>query len=86
MRIYLRHENKRRYCIPVPFPLFLIRLVCSNSLKRLILKNLNSEAKKYIEHLDLDALSTAIADIKQYKGLRLVEVSTHKGDEVTIIL
>lgn len=86
MKIYLRQQNKRRYCIPVPLPLFLIRLVFSNSLKRLILKNLNTDAKKYIEQLDFDILLMAITDIKKYKGLKLVEVKSHTGEEVTIIM
>jgi hypothetical protein len=86
MRVYIKTKNKRRFFIPIPMPTFLIRLVLSNYGKSKVLKHIDKDSRRYIENLDFKALGKGISDIKEYKGLKLVEVSTKSGEEITIII
>lgn len=86
MRIYIKQPNKRRILIPVPLPTLLIRLLVSNRLKQFILKYTHGKSKLWIELIDFNAVSSSISTLKRYKGLRLVEVVSAEGDEVTIII
>lgn len=47
--------------------------------------------KKYVkneelENIDFKQLSKALDELKDYKGLKLVEVKEKDGDEVTIVI
>lgn len=86
MKVYLKLKNRRRYCIPVPLPFFLIRIGLSDFTKRQILKHTDEKIKRYIEPLDFRAIARSLEGIKGYKGLKLVEVFDKEGTEVTIII
>lgn len=86
MRVYLKMKNHRRYCIPVPLPLFILRLGLLDFAKRQALKHVDQNARRYIEAIDFNAILKGIEDIKNYKGLKLVEVVVKEGTEVTIVV
>lgn len=86
MRVYIKTKNKRRFCIPVPMPMFLIRIALSGYVKNLILKHVDVNARKYIENIDFKALCNGLEDIKSYKGLKMVDVADKEGNEITVIV
>lgn len=86
MKVYIKKENKRGFWIPVPLPMFIIRLALSDFVKTKALAHVDKETKKYIENIDFKGLASSISDIKNYKGLRLVEIADKQGNEVIIIV
>jgi gamma-glutamylcyclotransferase (GGCT)/AIG2-like uncharacterized protein YtfP len=50
------------------------------------LANTNKESRVFIEEFDFKKLINSIDQLKDYKGLKLVEVNDKEGNEVTIIV
>jgi hypothetical protein len=86
MRVYLKIKNHRNFSFPIPVPLFIFRFGLSNYIKRQIVEHCDKETRKYLECIDFDAIYGSIRDLKDYKGLKLVEVKAGDGTEVTVII
>ena len=86
MRVYLKIKNHRNFSIPIPMPMFIFRLGLSSFVKRQIVEHCDKETRKYLEAIDFEAIYKSIRGLKDYKGLRLVEVKAGDGTEVTIIV
>lgn len=86
MKAYIKLKNSRRFWIPIPLPMFLMRIGLSGYVKNKILSHMDANSRKYVENVDFRALSYSIEDIKSYRGLKLVEVINKDGTEITIIV
>jgi hypothetical protein len=82
MKIYIKTNDGKKFRIPLP--LWMISLGLSNTTIKIATKNLKPEDKKYLEQIDFGALSQNIGELKQYKGLKIVDVKSKDGTEVTI--
>ncbi|MCR3761407.1 hypothetical protein KYB31_20750 [Clostridium felsineum] len=83
MRVYVKNNNIR-FIIPVPN--FLIRFSMNFLSKPSIIEKIPKENRKYVEMIDFKELYKCIDLIKEYKGLRIVEVKDKNGNEVSITL
>ena len=82
MRIYIKTDDGKKFSIPIP--MWIISLGLSNATIKIATKNLKPEHKKHIEQIDFSVLSQNIGELKKYKGLKIVDVKSKDGTEVTI--
>lgn len=83
MRVYVK-TNGRKFFIPVP--LCIANLGISIMQSSLVQRHIPEKDRKYVNIIDYNALRKCISDLKEYKGLKLVEVKAKDGTEVTIII
>jgi hypothetical protein len=88
MRVYIKEKTGRRFCIPVPLALFRVGINIAAIWVR------KSKHRKYkyedrigeLENINFVQLSQSLQYLKGYRGMKIVEVKSKDGDEVTIIL
>jgi hypothetical protein len=80
--IYIKTDEGKKFKIPLP--MWMIRLGLSNAIIKIATKYLEPENKKYLEQINFSALSQNIGELKMYKGLKIVDVKSKDGTEVTI--
>lgn len=83
MRIYVK-TNGRRFFIPVP--LCVANLAISIVQSPFIQRYIPEKDKKYVEMIDYNILKNCISDLRGYRGLKIVEVRSKDGTEVTITI
>ncbi|NMM62508.1 hypothetical protein HBE96_07345 [Clostridium sp. P21] len=83
MRVYIKSGNVG-FTIPVPnmFLKFGISIVNTPFIQ----KHIPEEDKKYVNIIDWKQLSGCIDILKEYKGLKIVDVHSKDGSHVTITL
>ena len=88
MKIYINSKKSRRFCIPVPLSIatLLLKPLLSEFTKRKLLSKIDHRNKVYLESFDFKGLFKSVNELKNYKGLKLVEVEDKEGNEVTIIV
>lgn len=82
MKIYIKTDDGKKFSIPLP--MWMIKMGLSIPTIKIAAKYLKEEDKKYIEQIDFKALSQNIGELKKYKGLKIVDVKSKDGTEVTI--
>lgn len=83
MKVYVRTDGKK-FFIPVPLGLAKLGVLIVKS--PLVLKYTPEKYKPYLNNIDTNELCKCIGILKQYKGLRIVEVMDKDGTEVTITI
>lgn len=86
MRIYVRTNEGRT--IRIPAPLWLVRCALSMGTFGIrIAKNYApEESRQYLDMVDLKELRKGFSILKDYKGLKLVDVKSSDGTIVEIII
>lgn len=84
MKIYIKDEDGKKYHIPLP--IWVIKLGLSNTTIKIATKNLSPENKKQLEQINFKELSRSFGELKEYKGLKIVDIKSKDGTEVTITL
>lgn len=82
MKIYIKNGDGKKFYIPLP--MWMIKMGLSNVTIKIVAKNLSIENKKHLEQINFKALSKNIGELKEYKGLKIVDVKSKDGSEVTI--
>ncbi|WP_333861220.1 hypothetical protein [Clostridium sp.] len=83
MRVYIK-SGKIRFIIPVPF--IFLRLGISIFSSSFVKRYIPQKERKYFDMIDPREFSKCLGILKEYKGLRVVEVMAKDGSEVVIIL
>jgi hypothetical protein len=83
VRIYIK-ENKKRIFIPIP--LSLLKAVISIIQMPLVLRNISEHERRYIDAINFKELKKSIDMLKEYKGLKIVEVKDSEGHQVSITI
>jgi hypothetical protein len=86
LKIYLKLNNGRRFKIPAPIGLIKVVLSFGDFGASIAKKYITEEQKNYIDCIDFKELRKGFDVLKEYKGLKLVEVKSGDGTEVTIII
>lgn len=84
MKIFIK-TPKSKITIPIILPLFIIKLSLKLG-KRVIKKYVDEEDLKYVNSLDWDTLCIVFDELKRYKGLELVNIISHTGEIIKIII
>lgn len=84
MKLYIRISGGRRFFIPIPIGI--VKLGCRFANSSIVRKNIPSDSIEYIDCIDFKKLEESFDVLKQYKGLKLVDVRNKDGTEVIIII
>lgn len=84
MRVHVKLEDNRRFVIPVPLSIVNMGLSIANM--EMVKKYVPKDQLKYLDAVDFHALKRGISNLRDYKGLKLVEVRNDKGVEVMVVL
>ncbi|MFL0194027.1 hypothetical protein ACJDU8_00260 [Clostridium sp. WILCCON 0269] len=86
MRIYIRLNNGKSFKIPAPIGLIKAALSLGSfgvsAARRFIPEN----QRQYIDCINFRELKTSFDVLKNYKGLKIVEIKSKDQTEVTIII
>ncbi|AKA68876.1 hypothetical protein [Clostridium scatologenes] len=83
MKIYIK-SGKMRFTIPVPNVLLKFGISIVNA--PFIQKHISEKDKKYVNMINWKELSSSIDILREYKGLKIVDVHSRDGNHVTITL
>lgn len=83
MRVYVK-ADKMAFIIPIPN--VLLKFGVSFIGSPFIQKYIPEKDKKYIDIINFKELSNCIDILKEYKGLKIVDVHSKDGSHVTITL
>ncbi|MCB2307572.1 hypothetical protein LGL08_16180 [Clostridium estertheticum] len=86
MRIYIREKTGRKFFIPVPLSIAGAACKIADFVCKRVDKHIDAQTKEILDCIDFNELAKSLRYLKGYKGLKLVEVKSQEGDEVTIIL
>lgn len=86
MRIYIREKSGRRFFIPIPLSVAGIGCKIAAYAIEKSGKHINEQQREIIDCIDFDELAKSLKYLRGYRGLKLVEVTSKDGDEVTITL
>jgi hypothetical protein len=70
----------------VPLSLLRVAIAIAAIWVRKAKRHGNEEKLRYLESIDFNLLSNNVRYLREYRGLKLVEVRSKDGDEVTIIV
>lgn len=83
MRVYIK-TSKIGFIIPVPNALLTFGISIMKS--PFIQKYIPEKDRKYVTTIDFKKLSGCVDILREYKGLRIVDVQSKDGTHVTITL
>lgn len=84
MRIRVREVNGVKLSIPFPLSLMVFMVRRCKGMLITTVKSKNRKAIEYLDYIDYEQLANAIEELKEYKGLKLVEIKSENGDEIVI--
>lgn len=86
MRIYVRTNDGKVFKIPAPIWLVNGALGLGSFGVAIGRKYIPEESRQYVDAVDFRELRKGFKVLKDYKGLKLVEVKASDGTEVTITI
>lgn len=84
MRLYIRINGGKRLFFPIPIGI--AKLGCRVVNSSIVRRNIPQDTIQYIDCIDFKKLAESFDVLKEYKGLKLVDVHSSDGTEVTIII
>ena len=86
MKIYVKLNNGRSFKIPAPIGLVKAILGLGGFGVSFAKRYVSMQQRQYIDSIDFRELSKGLDVLRDYKGLKLVEVNTEDGTEVLIVI
>lgn len=86
LRVYVKLNDGKSFKVPAPIGLVKGILSLGNFGMTIAKRYVPEEQRQYIENIDLRELRKGFDVLRDYKGLKLVEVKSMDGTEVTIIV
>lgn len=86
MKIYIREKNGRRFFIPIPLSVASFGCQIASYVLEKCGDKLNEQQRDVIDCIDFHELAKSLKYLRGYRGLKLVEVTSSDGNEVTITL
>jgi hypothetical protein len=86
MKIYVKLNNGRSFRIPAPLGLVKGLLGLGGFGVSIARRYIPEEQRQYVDCIDFDELSKGFDVLRDYKGLKIVEVKSQDGTEVTVVI
>ena len=86
MKIYIKLSSGRRFKIPAPIGLVKAALSFGGFGLSISRKYISQEQRQYVDCIDFKELRRSMDVLRDYKGLKMVEVKTEDGTEVIIVI
>ena len=86
MKIYIKLSSGRRFKIPAPIGLVNAALSFGGFGVSISKRYMSTEQRQYVDCIDFRELRRGMDVLRDYKGLKMVDVKTEDGTEVTIVI
>ena len=86
MKIYIKISNGRNFKIPAPIGLVKIALGLGGFGVSIARRYVPKEQLQYFDSIDFKELRKSMDVLKEYKGLKMVDIKAEDGTMVTIIV
>ncbi|TJX63275.1 hypothetical protein E8P77_15290 [Soehngenia saccharolytica] len=86
MKIRIKDSNGNKIILPIPFKLLILGLDITPYIMKKTSLHMSDEQREVLDCIDFKILSKSIRDLKHYKGLKLLEVTSKEGEEVSITI
>ena len=86
MKIYIKISTGRCFKIPAPIGLIKAAISLGGFGVSIARRYIPKEQIQYIDCIDFRELRKCIDVLRNYKGLKMVDVKTEDGTEVTIVI
>ncbi|WP_406770756.1 hypothetical protein [Candidatus Clostridium stratigraminis] len=86
VRVYVKLSSGRSFKVPAPIGFVKAMLGLGSLGVNIAKRYIPEDQKQYVECIDFKELRKGLNVLKEYKGLRLVEVKAQDGTEVRIII
>ncbi|MBC7086906.1 MAG: hypothetical protein H5T96_00290 [Tissierellales bacterium] len=86
MKICIKDSSGKKIILPIPFKLLVFGLDITPYIMNKISPNMSDEQREIIDCIDFKILAKNMRVLQNYKGLKLIEVTSKEGEEVSIII
>ena len=86
MKIYIKLNGGRSFKIPAPLVLVKVALFFGGFGVSIARRYIPKEQRQYVDCIDFREFRKGIDVLRDYKGLKMVDVKTGDGTEVTIVI
>lgn len=86
MKIYIKLNSGFSFFIPVPIGLVKASLSISSYFTSSSVLYIQENHKKYVECIDLNELKKGMDVLKDYKGLKMLDLKSKDGAEIKIVV
>lgn len=86
MKIYIKLSNERSFKIPAPIGLVKVALGLGGFGVSIAKKYIPKDKSQYIDCIDFKELKKSLDVLRNYKGLKMVDIRTEDGTEVRITI
>jgi len=86
LKICIKDSSGKKIILPIPFKLLVFGLDITPYIMNKISPNMSDEQREIIDCIDFKILAKNMRVLQNYKGLKLIEVTSKEGEEVSIII
>lgn len=86
MRIYVRLNNGRGFKIPAPIGLVKAVLSFGNLGASIAKRHIPEDQRQYVDYIDFRELRKSLDVLREYRGLKIVDVKAADGTEVMVVI
>lgn len=86
MKIYVTLSNRRSFKIPAPIGLVKAAIGLGGFGVSIARRYISEEQRQYIDCIDFKEFRKGLDVLKDYKGLKMVDIETEDGTKVIIII
>ena len=79
----INYKNKDS-SFTIPFPLWLVNLIPSGLVNLVIKHSINDKDDVNLKNIDFDAIKSSLKVLKNFKGLKILDIKNIKGEEISI--
>lgn len=86
MKIHIKDPSGKKITLPIPTKLLILGLDITPYIMKKTSGYVSDKQKEVLDCIDFKVLAKSIRVLKNYKGLKIVEVRSKEGEEVSIII
>lgn len=86
MKIFIKLKSGISFFIPAPIALIKAGISLGTFFTSTSKVHMQEEHRKYVESVDLNELKKGMDVLKDYKGLKLLDLKSNDGTEVKIVI
>ncbi|HOK62459.1 MAG TPA: hypothetical protein PK083_00885 [Soehngenia sp.] len=86
MKIYLKYSNEGKITLPIPFRLLILGLDITPYIMKKTSRYLSDQQREVLDCIDFKVLAKSMKVLKRYRGLKIVEIRSKEGEEISITI
>jgi len=86
LKIYLKYSNEGKITLPIPFRLLILGLDITPYIMKKTSRYLSDQQREVLDCIDFKVLAKSMKVLKRYRGLKIVEIRSKEGEEISITI